>query len=258
MLTSSLLDCWRGACVVIKVSMTCLALVQNSTNSPSDFNVVLGSHSSIIPMIALSSFISTTRAPVIPISAASSTTDISGFSPLLDILSHLSFSSPGIWVTSLTLISAAMHSNVHTIAAFVTMDPRGRSLIAHVSAVTLSPRSAMLDPDNPRTTCPITASIAPMYSDRFWNDESTPKPSSVKSTAPTPTTTSAPVLRSDQTSPAPLNDASNSITLTGVVWAKDSMVLVNSVVVAGLKVETEDVGRGKGRKVLCEVAVALV
>jgi hypothetical protein len=30
------------------------------------------------------------------------------------------------------------------------------------------------------------------------------------------------------------------------------------VVAAGLEVETEDVGRGKGRKVLCEVAVALV
>lgn len=142
MLTSSLLDCWRGACVVMKFLMTRLALVQNSTNSPSDFNIILGSHSSLIPMIDSSPFISMTRAPTISMSAASSTPDISGFNPLLDDLSHLSFASPRIWVTSFTLISAAMHSNVQTIAAFVTMDPRGRSVIASVSAVTLSPRSA--------------------------------------------------------------------------------------------------------------------
>ena len=93
-----------------------------------------------------------TRAPVIPISAASSAIDMIRFSPLLDNLSHLPFTSPGIWVTSMTSTSAAMHNNVQTIAAFVTMEPLGRSVMAYVSAVTLSPRSAILDPITPRTT----------------------------------------------------------------------------------------------------------
>lgn len=89
--------------------------------------------------------------------------------------------------------------------ALVTMTPLGRSVIAHLKAVTLSPRNAMLDPHMPRTTFPITARIAPIFFDKFLNDESTPNPNSVKSTALTPTTTSAPVLRSDQISPAPLD-----------------------------------------------------
>jgi hypothetical protein len=39
---------------------------------------------------------------------------------------------------------------------------------------------------------------------------------------------------------------------------KQSIYKMITVVVAGLEVEAEDVGRGEGRKVLCEVAVALV
>jgi hypothetical protein len=64
-------------------------------------------------------------------------------------------------------MSTAMHSSVHTIAAFVTMTPLGLSVIAHVNAVTLSPRNAKLDPENPRITCLITAKIAPINPDRF-------------------------------------------------------------------------------------------
>jgi hypothetical protein len=129
-------------------------------------------------------------------------------------------------------MSAATHSSVHTIEALVTMDPLTLSVIDHVRAVTLSPRRAKLrrcsGRPRPRVTCPITARIAPMNSDRFWYDESVPKPRNVKSTALTPLATSAPSTRSYQIWPAPLNDASNSAIDIGVVGTNDSIVRVNS------------------------------
>ena len=121
--------------------MTRLALVQNSTNSLSDSNATLGSHNSMTLMIDSSPLNSMTRAPMIPISAASSAIDMVGFNPLLDSLSHLPFSSPGMWVTSLTSTSAAMHNNVQTIAAFVTMEPLGRSpCLQHLDIVKIGRR----------------------------------------------------------------------------------------------------------------------
>ena len=59
-------------------------------------------------------------------------------------------------------MSAAIHSRVHMVAAFVTRDPLGLSVIAQVSAVTLSPRRAMLRPALPSNTCPRTDKIAPI------------------------------------------------------------------------------------------------
>ena len=126
-------------------------------------------------------------------------------------------------------MSVAIHSSVHTIDAFVTLTPLGLSVIAHVRAVTLSPLSAMPVPANPSITCPMTAKMAPIYSDRFWNDESTPNPKKDRSTALTPFTTSVPSARIDHITPAPLREESNSATRIGVAGANDSIVLVNSV-----------------------------
>jgi hypothetical protein len=61
-------------------------------------------------------------------------------------------------------IYSCMQSSVHIIDAFVTLTPLGLSVIVQVKAVTLSPLRAIPVPEKPRITCPITASIAPMYS----------------------------------------------------------------------------------------------
>jgi hypothetical protein len=91
-----------------------------------------------------------------------------------------------------------MHCSVHTIDALVIFEPLGLSVMAHVSAVTLSPRSAIFLPDHPSITCPITAIIAPINSDKFWFEESTPNSKNLRSMALTPTTSSAPSLLTNQ------------------------------------------------------------
>ena len=94
-------------------------------------------------------------------------------------------------------------------------------------------------PENPNMTCPITAKIAPIYSARFWFDESAPNSKKARFTALTPLITSAPSARTDQIKPAPLNDESNSATNIGVVVANDPIVLVNSVSLSRTRHYTE-------------------
>jgi hypothetical protein len=65
-------------------------------------------------MIFSSPLTSTTAPPVTPISLASSATDSSASNLRRGSLSQLTLAVPAIYVTSLTLTSAAMHSSVHT------------------------------------------------------------------------------------------------------------------------------------------------
>ena len=178
--------------------------------------------------MSLSPSISTTSTPRTPIASASSRIDVAGVRPLLDSWSHLLLSVPAMCVTSFTSTPAAIQSREKTIAALVTLSPLGLSVMAHVKAVTLSPRRATLLPPHPRAMCPRTAKIAPRNSERFWNDESSPNPRNRRSAAPTPTATSASPSLLYHIRPAPLSDESNSATTVGVSGAKDAMARVNS------------------------------
>jgi hypothetical protein len=137
---------------------------QNVMNCASESTTAAGSQHNNRSRTHWLPSISTSRAPVSPIAAASSNTDISELGLLLDSLSQLSLRTPGMWVTAVMWTSAAMHVSVHAIAALVTNTPRGLSVIAQVRAVTLSPRSSKLCPANPRRANPTTAIRAPRNS----------------------------------------------------------------------------------------------
>lgn len=90
-----------------------------------------------------------------------------------DKRSQITFSFPAMGVDTLTSKSNAMHSNVNTIDALVTIVHRHRSVLAHVRAVMLYPLSSMSMSmsDTPSLTSLMSANIAPMYSLIFWNEE---------------------------------------------------------------------------------------
>ena len=147
--------------------MAVFACTQNRTKSSSESSLTLGSHSLTMSMALSAPQRSRTATFPSPILCTSSAIDVVGCVPFLDRKSQFLLSTPAMCVTSVTLMSAARHSRVHTIDALVTMEPLGLSVKAHVFAVTLSPLSAKLLPEKPSKICPATAIIAPMNSARF-------------------------------------------------------------------------------------------